>query len=1078
MSDDSSSLRDAEQNPSQSDAGSTATAEQSALDNSADDTVGKGYNAGKGKKKKSLGNLSHGTKNKILIIGGITGSAGVGAALVFLFLLASSLAIPNLMQNITTYEFARVTRDYAKSEARVTTEKLAIDATDDGTFSAIKAKYNSATGKVSDQWSKLDKYRPSKVMKNLVSEQNFKITYKRTLLGRQQLVGVTLGDKTFLPTKLTAAQRFTPGLNSILEFKNGVTLSKNVAPALDSALRAQDVGPIIRGSVARSIRQELGINLIAWTLGKYKGKSEAQARLVEAREKAAVIDEKAPVNDAVTSSTKEAVDDATNETKDTLADDTKLQQTINNGGIASTVKKAIADALAKSGLQTAVSIVNPIYGIAMPMCIVYDGSLNHSGGTINTQTRQQEGAYYYLASAGDQQKTGTLDKSAEHATELGNAVRATNDDLGDTGQSNAMLRASGGTVDTSQSPSAEASAGGEFTLLNATPGIPTAVADTINSLADGACPYLTNIWGGIGLGVVNIAIGLTTGGGSAAAEEAAGTAATTVIENTSSNLAARLLSKTLTKFSNAKDLLYDTGKSAVKVAAATVIAKLIVNSRCGCMNGGFTQGTPLANEADAGGNIVAGDQDRKGLAGRPLTSGEVLQSDQADQKQVAAAERAKSPYERYLATDNASSLLSRMAISVNSNLNTSIFRSMLNLGTMILRPLTYTGSLVGSLDGTAHAGVLDAHYGNVQFGWSEDEQDLINKTESYHSSLENQAALDASGKEDEISGKYDKCFTATIGDLLSDGEIVRDADGNVVPDQGLCSPNNLGVNNPDYGDMVFRFRLAKSYSTTTDQLAEEQTVTSSNSNTDGTSTANTPTGLDTNAAETAAQKASTNGTTVGYALYDAAGTNISSYNENAPNYGASITKAMLLVAYLKQIGGGTLSATAKTNLTAMIENSDNDAANWVYHQLSDPADAVAQVAKDAGMTSFNMNTSDNIYILGQSTISASDFARLFAAINVLLPGAQQSFGLDLLSHLSSADQNGLLQSGLPGTVYSKEGWKPEPSGTRGAPYIVNQAAQFTLNGRTYGVAVTVGGTRDQASGEAIVKSVVSALIGK
>jgi hypothetical protein len=162
----------------------------------------------------------------------------------------------------------------------------------------------------------------------------------------------------------------------------------------------------------------------------------------------------------------------------------------------------------------------------------------------------------------------------------------------------------------------------------------------------------------------------------------------------------------------------------------------------------------------------------------------------------------------------------------------------------------------------------------------------------------------------------------------------------------------------------------------------------------------------------------------------------------------------------------------------MIENSDNAASNWVYGQLSGGSGAVNKVASDAGMSGFKIDTSDSTYVLGQSTITAGDFAKFFARIDTLLAGPQQSFGLGLLSHLSAADQTGLLQAGLPGTVYSKEGWKPESSGSRGAPYIVNQAAQFSLNGKAYGIAVTVGGTANQASGEAIVQSIAKALVGK
>ena len=236
--------------------------------------------------------------------------------------------------------------------------------------------------------------------------------------------------------------------------------------------------------------------------------------------------------------------------------------------------------------------------------------------------------------------------------------------------------------------------------------------------------------------------------------------------------------------------------------------------------------------------------------------------------------------------------------------------------------------------------------------------------------------------------------------------------------------------------------------------------------------------IDDQAAQQAAQQASTGSTKVGYGLYDSNGNLLASYNGTSANYGASITKSMLLVAYLKQVGSGTLSAQAKSELTNMIENSDNASANWVYSQLSNGPAAVKDVANSAGMSGFVFNdSSDPIYLLGQSQITANDFARFFAKINTYIPSSQRQFGLNLLANLSSADQNGLLQAGLPGTVYSKEGWKPEPAGTDGAPYVVNQAAQFTENGTTYGVGVTVSGTTDQSAGETIVKNVVSALAG-
>ncbi len=236
-------------------------------------------------------------------------------------------------------------------------------------------------------------------------------------------------------------------------------------------------------------------------------------------------------------------------------------------------------------------------------------------------------------------------------------------------------------------------------------------------------------------------------------------------------------------------------------------------------------------------------------------------------------------------------------------------------------------------------------------------------------------------------------------------------------------------------------------------------------------------GLNVQAAEQAARAANGSGTQVGFAVFDTSRRELGSYNDTMENYGASITKSMLLVAYLNQVDSGQISADADQLLTQMIEASDNQSADEIWGLLNSPAAQVQAVASDAGMTGFRIDTSDPVYVLGQSRVTAHDFALFFAKIDQLLPPAQRSYGLNLLSHLDSDDQVGLLQSGLPGTVYSKEGWKGEPTVTGDQPYVVNQAAQFQTDGRTYGVAVMVaqyGGSR--SSNEAIVQRIGAALV--
>src|SRR5690242_14672951 len=68
------------------------------------------------------------------------------------------------------------------------------------------------------------------------------------------------------------------------------------------------------------------------------------------------------------------------------------------------------------------------------------------------------------------------------------------------------------------------------------------------------------------------------------------------------------------------------------------------------------------------------------------------------------------------------------------------------------------------------------------------------------------------------------------------------------------------------------------------------------SNTPATSTVS----IDDQAAQKAAQNAGN--ANVGYALFDSKGTQVASYNDSFENYSASITKSMILVAYLKQLG--------------------------------------------------------------------------------------------------------------------------------------------------------------------------------
>ncbi len=212
---------------------------------------------------------------------------------------------------------------------------------------------------------------------------------------------------------------------------------------------------------------------------------------------------------------------------------------------------------------------------------------------------------------------------------------------------------------------------------------------------------------------------------------------------------------------------------------------------------------------------------------------------------------------------------------------------------------------------------------------------------------------------------------------------------------------------------------------------------------------------------------------IGFALMTSAGRTLAAVAPTTENYGGSITKSMLLVAFLRDWAADGLSAAARQEMAAMIEVSDNTAADWVYAHLKTPSADVERVATDAGMTGFHLDTSDPVYVLGQSRLTAGDFARFFSRIETLMPASERQYGMGLLA--SVQERVGLLAAGLPGVVYSKEGWKPENAGMRGAPYIVNQAGQFSCAGVTYGIAITVGQAPDQDTAQSAVQRIASAL---
>lgn len=792
------------------------------------------YNAGGDQPRSRIGRarqryrnlLNRALKNKWLAGAGLGGIGIIALIIIILILLTGAYKVVDFAEHVAAYQFARVTRQMAESTDTITAEKVGIDVADKGvvrsTYNNIKSKYyDTASGKVKDLWSKFDQYRPQKIISNFGHDGTLTFNYRDGRFGRQILDSVTINGEEVSITRGTA-KNLIPGY----KFAKDISFSKDFAPNLNDALKANDIGPITRAKVASQIRQELGISLTAWLAGKYSGKSQADAAAQVEEDTLAVAEgSENPTNSNVAGRVNDAATSAKSAEDAAVQDPKKLADIVNSGGaipsdVIDSINSSFSTALfssVQSFISNIVGLVNPVYKYATPLCLIYDGSLVNSGPTIDNQSQQLERSAVWVQSASAQEKDGF--------NASGEAVGATDWKLGDITKSNAEGRANGLPADTGSSASVEASPTGQYSIADY--GLGSTLGGIVDAMAGPICPVATNIWLGIGLGAVGVF--LTPG---------VGTASDGVVDTATQTLGGQIIDRLIATSAAGKDAIskvfsWDTVKTLGVIGVGTVVAKMLVMSQMGATHNSLATGQSYDNDVDNGTNIYANQVEQRQFYGAPMSDGSLAQDNTANQASLALKQSRQSAFNRYLAVSNPDSLLSRAAIMASSYLNRSFFASMFKAGSGLFDPLRSFGSILNPLvshTSFAAASVTSAntYYGNVQFGYTPEEEGLIHDSSlTYGDALENQYALDQSGKEDEINTTYGKCFdgSVSIGDLLSKGYIKRNKNGDVLADDSLCSPKTLGPHNPKYGDLVFRWRLANNYNNTLDQLNQEQDIT-------------------------------------------------------------------------------------------------------------------------------------------------------------------------------------------------------------------------------------------------------------
>jgi hypothetical protein len=183
---------------------------------------------------------------------------------------------------------------------------------------------------------------------------------------------------------------------------------------------------------------------------------------------------------------------------------------------------------------------------------------------------------------------------------------------------------------------------------------------------------------------------------------------------------------------------------------------------------------------------------------------------------------------------------------------------------------------------------------------------------------------------------------------------------------------------------------------------------------------------------------------------------------------ASLSKAMLLVARLRQLGDdGSLDEATREQLESMITVSDNDAADAVYSIVGDSE--LDALAVDAGMTSFEPTYWPDI------ALTPADQARFFLRIERLVPGAHRRYALELLSSIAPEQSWGIPEASEPRwRAFFKGGWRPEGDG-----WIVHQGARLEDRaGHPVGVAVLSRGNPSYEYGQATIEGIAERILGR
>jgi hypothetical protein len=184
---------------------------------------------------------------------------------------------------------------------------------------------------------------------------------------------------------------------------------------------------------------------------------------------------------------------------------------------------------------------------------------------------------------------------------------------------------------------------------------------------------------------------------------------------------------------------------------------------------------------------------------------------------------------------------------------------------------------------------------------------------------------------------------------------------------------------------------------------------------------------------------------------------------------ASVVKAMLLAAETRRLKQADAELDSETSslLTAMITESDNDAADAIYARVGD--EGLNAVAARAGMSGFTVAGH-----WGNAQITASDMARFFGDLDRQYPRELRVYAKGLLGSVIESQRWGVpAVAGDRWAVRFKGGWLPDHA-------LIHQAAELdeTDGDRTLAIVVLTDSQPSFEYGVETVEGVAARLLSR